>query len=268
MNDEDFVMGYAVGFNDGAQSGGGGDVPTGDTVIYNDVTIAKRWNLTGTPFSVALFDVHSDRLICGVEGMHVFEEQMANWDRSYEWDRLFAYYWVAMGLLYSGNIVTVNPLTAVSDALVLNGAPGRYEYATEIKGVSGTATLAHSSSGTSTHSFSINLRPSIIVNEKQYRLGEIISETDKTSNLPSFTVLSWKLAISADGTKQMLNYDPYWFFLPAATSSSSASYIEKGILGVPNGTSTQQLFQTGKLVETLEESLISAGDNITLEEVF
>lgn len=267
MVDEDFVMGYCVGYNDGAQSGGGGDVPTGDTVIYKDVTIAKQWNLAGTPFAIALFDVHSDRLICGTQGMHVFEEQKANWDRSYEWDRLFVHYWVAMGLIYNGNIVTVNPLVSVGDSLVLNGVPGRYEYATEVKSVSGTAVLGHSSSGTVTHSYSVSLCPSITVNQKQYRLGSVISEVDKTSELSSFMVLSWKFTEADDGTKQMSSYDPYWFFVPSSTSSSGASYIEKGTSGVPKGTSTQQLLQTGLLAETLKESLLNAGDSITLEEV-
>ena len=266
----DFETGVCVGYllgNKAVSGGGGGDVPTGETVVYDDVSIAKQWNISGTPFSIALFDVHSGRLICGAQGMHVFEEQMANWDRSYEWDRLFVYYWVAMGLLYNGNIVTVNPLTAVSDALVLNGAPGRHEYATEVKSVSGTATLAHSISGTSTHSFSINLRPSIMVNEKQYRLGEVISEANKTRKLDSVSAMSWQLSVSGSGGKSISSYDPYWFFYPSATGASSASYIEKGTMGVPKGTSLQQLLQTGMLIDTLKESLINAGENVTLEEV-
>lgn len=264
MVDEDFVLGYVTGLKNGKGSGGG-DVPTGDTVIYKDVAIAKQWNLAGTPFAIALFDVHSDRLICGTQGMHVFEEQKANWDRSYEWDRLFVHYWVAMGLIYNGNIVTVNPLVSVGDSLVLNGVPGRYEYATEVKSVSGTAVLGHSSSGTVTHSYSVSLCPSITVNQKQYRLGSVISEVDKTSELSSFMVLSWKFTEADDGTKQMSAYDPYWLFYP--TESGGASYIEKGTLGVPKGTSTQQLLQTGLLAETLKESLLNAGDGITLEEV-
>ena len=264
MNDEDFVMGYCVGYNDGAQSGGGGDVPTGDTVIYNDVTIAKRWNLTGTPFSVALFDVHSDRLICGTKS----ETQINSLE---QFDAHWIYYWLSMGLIYNGDIVTVNPLYAVSDCTVLNGTPYLPYTAYSVKSIGGNAAINHtsttSSNGDVTHKFSLSINPTMLIHDIEYYRNQIKSESDRNVSNGSSTVLSWKLTISADGTKQMLDYDPYWFFYPTAISSSSAGYIKKGILGVPNGTSTQQLFQTGKLVETLKESLINAGENVTLEEV-
>ena len=265
MVDEDFVMGYVVGYNDGIGSGGGGgDVPTGDTVIYNDLTIAKQWNLTGTPFGIALFDVHSDRLVCGSRGVKV-RSSIENWDR------LWVYYWVAMGLMYNGDIVTVNPLSAISDALALNGTPYMTEWTNEIKSIGGTATLNHksttSSSGDVTHTFSATIKPSAEIHEIEYYHNEIKSETDKTTQIPSFDVLSWKFTVATDGTKSISSYDSYWFFIPTASSSSSGAYIEKGIAGVPRGTSTQQLFQTGMLFETLKESLLNAGENVTLEEV-
>ena len=111
------------------------------------------------------------------------------------------------------------------------------------------------------------INPTMLIHDIEYYHNQIKSESDRSASNGSSTVLSWKLTISADGTKQMSAYDPYWFFYPTAISSSSAGYIKKGILGVPNGTSAQQLFQTGKLVETLKESLINAGENVTLEEV-
>ena len=267
MVDEDFVMGYCVGYNDGAQSGGGGDVPTGDTVIYNDVTIAKQWNLSGTPFGIALFDVHSDRLICGTQSI----TNNTDGGRT-QYDVHFIYYWLSMGLIYNGDIVTVNPLYTVSDDTVLNGTPYLPHTSFFIKSIGGSASLNHtsttSSSGDVTHKFSVSITPTVLMHDIEYYRNQIKSESDRNVSNGSSTVLSWKLSISADGTKQISNYDPYWFFYPTRISSSyPTGYIKKGILGVPSGTSAQQLFQTGKLVETLEESLISAGDNITLEEV-
>ena len=264
MRDEDFVMGYVTGYNDGVGSGGGGgDVPTGDTAIYKDVTIAKRWNISGTPFGIALFDVHSDRLKCGVEALHIIENLYGT---EFKWDRLFVHYWLAMGLLYNGDIVTVNPLVSVNEALILNGLPGRIESANSIKSVGGTASLTHSVSGT-THTYALLVTPNITSNIKQYRIGNLISDSDSTSDLGSFSVLTWNLNVSSDGTKTITSYDPYWFFVPSKTGTSSASYIEKGTIGVPKGTSTQQLLQTGLLVGTLKESLLNAGESVSLEEV-
>ena len=60
MNDEDFVMGYAVGYNDGAQSGGGGSggiIINEGTSIY-DVPIIQNYNLIGTDFGFATFDLN------------------------------------------------------------------------------------------------------------------------------------------------------------------------------------------------------------------
>ena len=266
MVDEDFVLGYVTGYNDGVGSGGGGsggDVPAGDTIIYKDVTIAKQWNLSGTPFSIALFDVHSERLICGAWGTHILENLYGT---EYNWDRLTVTYWLSMGLLYNGDIVTVNPLFAVGDALILNGAPGIQESETKILSVGGRVVVDHSVSG-SVHLFSVIVCPSYTYNEKNYRLGEVISEADKTRELGSVSAMSWQLSVSDSGGKSISSYNPYWFFYPSATGASSASYIEKGTMGVPKGTSLQQLLQTGLLFDTLKESLLNAGENVTLEEV-
>ena len=47
MVDEDFVMGYAVGYNDGVGSGGSGGVP-------GDMTFIKKYQLVGTDWSIGL----------------------------------------------------------------------------------------------------------------------------------------------------------------------------------------------------------------------
>ena len=47
MVDEDFVMGYCVGYNDGVGSGGSGGVP-------GDMNFAKKYQLVGTDWSVGL----------------------------------------------------------------------------------------------------------------------------------------------------------------------------------------------------------------------
>ena len=52
MNDEDFVLGYATGYNDGKASGGGSG---GSTV---DVPILHNYSFTGTDFGIAVIDVN------------------------------------------------------------------------------------------------------------------------------------------------------------------------------------------------------------------
>lgn len=47
MRDEDFVMGYVTGFNDGAQSGGGSGG-------LDDMTFIKKYQLVGTDWSIGL----------------------------------------------------------------------------------------------------------------------------------------------------------------------------------------------------------------------
>ena len=257
MVDEDFVMGYACGFNDAGGGSGGGDVPTGDTVIYNDVTIAKQWNLTGTPFGIALFDVHSDRLVCGIRSASLITEIE-------DWDRLFIDYWVAMGLLYNGDIVTVVPLQSLKEALIVRGLPYREEVSDECTDVGGNATLRHtsttSSNGTVTHNFYVDIQPKITRLLKTYYHCALKSENLSTVNLSKYSeVLSWKYVVTADGAS-ITEYKPYWLFFPYTSS-------QYGLAGIPKGTSLQKLFHTGMLAETLKENLLNAGENITLEEV-
>lgn len=255
MVDEDFVMGYAVGYNDGVGSGGGGDVPTGETITYNDVTIAKQWNISGTPFSLALLDVHSERLICGTKA----EKILSATDN---WDRLVVYYWVAIGLIYNGDIVSIVPLKETAEVLALNGTPYAYAYTEEIQSVYGTAELNHGTStltsGDIDHTFSIYVAPAAQIIKKTYRQNKVESETVSERTFGGFTVLSWTLRIHPDGSKALSYYNPDKLFIPVSS---------KGILGVPKGTSIQQILQTGLLVPKLKESLISAGENVTLEEV-
>ena len=255
MNDEDFVMGYAVGFNDGVGSGGGGDVPTGETITYNDVTTAKQWNISGTPFSLALLDVHSERLICGTKGEKILSA-MDNWDR------LVVYYWVAIGLIYNGNIVSIVPFKETFEVLALNGTPYGSAYTEEIQSVYGTAKLSHGTStltsGDIDHSFSISVAPAAQIIKKTYSRYELESETVSERTFGGSTVLSWTLRIHPDGSKALSYYNPDKLFIPVSS---------KGILGVPKGTSIQQVLQTGLLAPKLKESLINAGENVTLEEV-
>ena len=268
MVDEDFVMGYACGYNDGIGSGGGGgDVPTGDTVIYNDVTIAKQWNLTGTPFAIALFDVHSPRLVCGVHSTRYEKTVSGN---THKWDKLVVNYWEAIGLLHNEKIVTVVPIRSVNEYLALNGIPQSGTFI-EFKETSGTAELTHSatenSDGSVTHGFSVEITHRVIMSNKTYKNFEMVYESETIGGSGSISPIMWKLNISAGGDKQITYFDPYWLFEPKETTNNSNLYVRKGLLGVPKNTSMQQLFQTGILAETLKESLLNAGESITLEEV-
>ena len=60
MNDEDFVMGYAVGFNDGVGSGGSGGVNViiKDGATVYDVPIVQNYSISGTDYGFATFDVN------------------------------------------------------------------------------------------------------------------------------------------------------------------------------------------------------------------
>ena len=60
VNDEDFVMGYAVGFNDGVGSGGSGGVNViikDGATVYN-VPIVHNYSISGTDYGFATFDVN------------------------------------------------------------------------------------------------------------------------------------------------------------------------------------------------------------------
>ena len=60
MNDEDFVMGYCVGFNDGVGSGGSGGVSViiKDGATVYDVPILHNYSIVGTDYGLATFDVN------------------------------------------------------------------------------------------------------------------------------------------------------------------------------------------------------------------
>lgn len=53
MVDEDFVMGYAVGFNDGVQSGGGGGK-------FDNIPLLKKYSFAGTDYGIGVVDVNNE----------------------------------------------------------------------------------------------------------------------------------------------------------------------------------------------------------------
>ena len=56
MVDEDFVMGYVVGYNDGIGSGGGSEGK------YDNIPIYKKYHLIGTDCYIGIADANSDAL--------------------------------------------------------------------------------------------------------------------------------------------------------------------------------------------------------------
>lgn len=64
MVDEDFVMGYAVGFNDGVGSGGG----SGGSGLYGDVVIAKRYRFGDSGYGIATIDFKKSARCRGFSG--------------------------------------------------------------------------------------------------------------------------------------------------------------------------------------------------------
>ena len=58
MVDEDFVMGYAVGYNDGVGSGGSGGIVIKDGATVYNVPILQNYSLVGTDYGFATFDVN------------------------------------------------------------------------------------------------------------------------------------------------------------------------------------------------------------------
>ena len=63
MFDEDFVMGYACGYNDGIGSGGGGSgggtvIPEGTATIY-DIPILHNYTFDGTDFGLGIIDINN-----------------------------------------------------------------------------------------------------------------------------------------------------------------------------------------------------------------
>ena len=53
MVDEDFVMGYVCGFNDGAQSGGGGG-------RFDNIPLLKKYSFVGTNYGVGVVDSNNE----------------------------------------------------------------------------------------------------------------------------------------------------------------------------------------------------------------
>lgn len=58
MVDEDFVMGYVTGYNDGAGSGGSGSIIIKDGATVYNVPILQNYSLIGTEYGLATFDVN------------------------------------------------------------------------------------------------------------------------------------------------------------------------------------------------------------------
>lgn len=59
MVDEDFVMGYVTGYNDGVGSGGGGvNITIKDGATVYNVPILQNYSLIGTEYGFATFDVN------------------------------------------------------------------------------------------------------------------------------------------------------------------------------------------------------------------
>lgn len=56
MREEDFVLGYAVGFNDGASGGGG----RGSVLGFDDITLIKKYKMLGTDYAMGFSAVNSD----------------------------------------------------------------------------------------------------------------------------------------------------------------------------------------------------------------
>lgn len=54
MVDEDFVMGYAIGYNDGVQSGGSGGGK------FDNIPLLKKYRFVGTDYGVGIVDVNNE----------------------------------------------------------------------------------------------------------------------------------------------------------------------------------------------------------------
>ena len=53
MVDEDFVMGYVTGYNDGVQSGGGGGK-------FDNIPLLKKYSFAGTDYGIGVVDVNNE----------------------------------------------------------------------------------------------------------------------------------------------------------------------------------------------------------------
>ena len=72
MRDEDFVMGYVCGYNDGGGSGGG---------AFDDVVIAHRYRFGDTPYGIGTIDYNLTRHNCYI--YNVAQWSVYNDDGSY-----------------------------------------------------------------------------------------------------------------------------------------------------------------------------------------
>ena len=66
MVDEDFVMGYAVGFNDGAQSGGSGGE-------YSDIVIYRQYDFGSSGYGIAIPDFTKGNRFILPYSMYVYQ---------------------------------------------------------------------------------------------------------------------------------------------------------------------------------------------------
>ena len=66
MNDEDFVLGYAVGFNDGAQSGGSGGE-------YSDIVIYRQYDFGSSGYGIAIPDFTKGNRFILPYSMYVYQ---------------------------------------------------------------------------------------------------------------------------------------------------------------------------------------------------
>lgn len=58
MRDEDFVMGYVTGYNNGSGGGGSGGIIINEGTSVYDVPIIRNYSLVGTDFGLAVFDLN------------------------------------------------------------------------------------------------------------------------------------------------------------------------------------------------------------------
>lgn len=68
MNDEDFVLGYVTGYNDGAQSGGGGS--GGE---YSDIVIYRQYDFGSSGYGIAIPDFTKGNRFILPYSMYVYQ---------------------------------------------------------------------------------------------------------------------------------------------------------------------------------------------------
>ena len=73
MNDEDFVLGYVTGYNDGAQSGGGGS--GGE---YSDIVIYRQYDFGGSGYGIAIPDFTKGNRFILPYSMYVYQPPNAS----------------------------------------------------------------------------------------------------------------------------------------------------------------------------------------------